>query len=77
MDTTTATVKTSWQIKSPDPLSRFSGGVPAAKGFVLVFGANAWRFDTTTGLVDAGPSLFAVDPGVMSVAASPCATLGK
>ena len=77
VDTTSAAVKTSWQLKSPDPLSRFSGGVPAAKGFVLVFGANAWRFDTTTGLVAAGPSLFAVDPGVMSVAASPCATLGK
>lgn len=77
VEPTTATVKTAWQIKSMDPLSRFSGGVPAAKGFVLVFGANAWLFDTTTGLLDVGPSLFAVDPGVMSVAASPCAALGK
>ena len=77
VERTTATVKTAWQIKSMDPLSRFAGGVPAAKGFVLVFGANAWLFDTTTGLLDVGPSLFAVDPGVMSVAASPCATLGK
>jgi hypothetical protein len=77
VDTKTAVVKPLWQTKSPDPLSRFAGGAPTAKGFVLVFGASAWTFDTTTAALDAGPSLFSFDPGILAVAASPCATLGK
>jgi hypothetical protein len=65
------------QLKSPDPNSRFIGGVPTSKGYELVFGQDAYSADLNGSTMVLHGPLFTNDPGVLAVASSPCAAFGK
>jgi hypothetical protein len=68
-----ASLKSTWQIKSPEPTrGRFVGGVVTESGFDLVFGANVYTYDPVKGSLGRPTPLFPQDPGVIAVSAAPC-----
>lgn len=69
-----ATILASWGTKNPDG-ARFGGGVPTQAGFALVFGARSFTFQPATGALSLHAPLFGSDPGIVSLATSPCAIL--
>ena len=69
-----ATILATWGTKSPDG-ARFGGGVPTQAGFALVFGARSFTFQPASGALSLHAPLFGSDPGIVSIATSPCAIL--
>lgn len=69
-----ATILASWGTKNPDG-TRFSGGVPTQAGFELVFGPRSFTFQPGTGTLTLHAPLFGSDPGIVSIATSPCSIL--